>query len=235
MSDPNRELFERAVRFLEPVLDELVFAGGCATGLLITDPAAAGIRPTRDVDVIADLASYERYAELSQRLRALGLNEDTSAGAPTGRWRHDATMVDILPTEPAVLGFSNRWYRPAFHSATRTSVAGLQPRIVAPALFLATKLEAFRIRGHADIVTSSDLEDVVMIVDGRPPVVTEIAAADDQVRQFVAARIHELLEHRRFTDSLADFLPHDRASQARRPLLEKRLRAIAALQAPSAP
>jgi len=232
MSDPNRELFERAVRVLEPVLDELVFAGGCATGLLITDPAAAGIRPTRDVDVIVDLASYEMYAALSRRLRELGLQEDATAGAPIGRWRHEETIVDILPTEPAVLGFSNRWYGPAFASAARISLAGLQPRIVTPALFLASKLEAFRMRGHADIVTSSDLEDVVVIVDGRPQVVAEMAAADDQVRQFVAARIHELLEHRRFTDSLADFLPHDRASQARRPLLEKRLRAIAALQAP---
>jgi len=232
MSDPNRQLFERAVRFLEPVLDQLVFAGGCATGMLITDPAAAGIRPTRDVDVIVDLASYDQYATLALRLRALGLTEDTRAGAATGRWHHDEIIVDILPTEPAVLGFSNRWYGPALASPTRISVAGLQPRLVAPALFLATKLEAFRIRGHADIVTSSDLEDIVTIVDGRPQVVTEIAGADDRVRQFVAAQLQELLAHRRFTDSLADFLPHDRASQARRPLLEKRLRAIAALQAP---
>lgn len=229
MPDPNRELFERAVRFLEPVLDEFVFVGGCATGMLITDPAAAGIRPTRDVDVIVDLASYAMYAALSHRLRGLGLQEDTRTGAPTGRWHHEQAIVDILPTEPAVLGFSNRWYGPALSSATRISVAGLQPRLVTPALFLATKLEAFRTRGHADVVTSSDLEDVVAIVDGRPQVVTEIAEAETRVRQFVAAQLQELLGHRRFTDSLADFLPHDRASQGRRPLLEKRLRAIAAL------
>jgi hypothetical protein len=37
---------------LGPLLDELVFVGGCATGLLITDPASGGIRPTIDVDTI---------------------------------------------------------------------------------------------------------------------------------------------------------------------------------------
>jgi len=235
MSDPNRELFERVVRLLEPVLDELVFVGGCATGMMITDPAAAGIRPTRDVDAIVDVTSYEMYAALSKRLRAIGLKEDTTAGAPTGRWRHDEAIVDILPTERAVLGFSNSWYGPALASAARVSMAGLQPRMVAPVYFLAAKLEAFHVRGHADVVTSSDLEDLVLIVDGRPQLVAEIEQAERRVRQFIADDIRELMSNRRFTDSLADFLPHDRASQARRPLLERRLNAIAALSPPASP
>ena len=58
MNDPNLPLLEAAVRLLQPLLDELVFVGGCATGLLITDPAAGGIRPTKDVDTIAEVASY---------------------------------------------------------------------------------------------------------------------------------------------------------------------------------
>lgn len=57
MADPNRALFESVVRLLTPVLDELVFVGGCTTGRLITDPAAGGIRPTRDVDAIVDVTS----------------------------------------------------------------------------------------------------------------------------------------------------------------------------------
>lgn len=232
MPDPNREFFERVVRLLEPVLDELVFVGGCATGLLITDPAAAGIRPTRDVDAIVDVTSYAAYAELSKRLRATGLAEDTSAGAPTGRWRHADAMVDILPTDRSVLGFANSWHLPALASAGPVAVAGLRARIVAPEYFVAAKLEAFRVRGHGDIVTSSDLEDIASIVDGRQQLVAEIERADPKVRRFIAEEIAELMGNRRFTDSLAGFLPDDGASQARRPLLEKRLRAIAALQAP---
>lgn len=52
MADPNRPLFESVVRVLAQLLNELVFVGGCTTGLFITDPAAGGIRPTRDVAAI---------------------------------------------------------------------------------------------------------------------------------------------------------------------------------------
>jgi hypothetical protein len=48
MNDPNLHLLEAAARLLQPLLEELVFVGGCATGLLITDPAAVGIRPTKE-------------------------------------------------------------------------------------------------------------------------------------------------------------------------------------------
>jgi hypothetical protein len=53
VADPNRALFESVVHLLAPLLDELVFVGGCMTGLFITDPAAGGIRPTGDVDAMS--------------------------------------------------------------------------------------------------------------------------------------------------------------------------------------
>ena len=86
MDDPKRALFESVVRLLVPVLDELVFVGGCTTGLFITDPAASGIRPTKDVDAIVDVTSYGKYAALADKLRAIGLVEDTTEGAPLCRW-----------------------------------------------------------------------------------------------------------------------------------------------------
>jgi hypothetical protein len=65
VADPNRALFESVVSLLAPVLDDLVFIGGCTTGLFITDPAARGIRPTKDVDAIVDVTSYAKYTALS--------------------------------------------------------------------------------------------------------------------------------------------------------------------------
>src|SRR2546427_11503369 len=132
MNDPNRPLLETAVRLLQPLLDELVFVGGCATGLLITDPAAGGIRPTKDVDTIAEVASYAEYAKLSEKLRALNLKEDSREGAPTCRWRHGDLTIDVMPTDERILGFSNRWYAPAITSAQSLKVAGARIRIVTP-------------------------------------------------------------------------------------------------------
>src|SRR6187431_717685 len=151
VADPNRALFESVVRLLAPVLDEFVFVGGCTTGIFVTDPAAGGIRPTKDVDAIVDVTSYAQYAALSDRLRALGLVEDTTEGAPLCRWRQASVIVDVMPMDEGVLGFSNRWYPMAIDTAQRFNIAGHGARIVTPPLFIATKLEAFHGRGGDDV------------------------------------------------------------------------------------
>ena len=61
----NYELLLSAARLLRPLLDELVFVGGCATGLLITDEAVPAVRPTFDVDAIAEITSYVGYLNFS--------------------------------------------------------------------------------------------------------------------------------------------------------------------------
>jgi hypothetical protein len=226
VADPNRALFESVVRLLAPVLDELVFVGGCTTGLFITDPAASGIRPTKDVDAIVDVTSYSNYAALADRLRAIGLIEDTTEGAPLCRWRSGVLIVDVMPTDATVLGFSNRWYPDAIDTATTIDVAGHRIRIVTPALFIATKLEAFHGRGGEDVVASHDLEDIIAVVDGRPEIVSEVAAASSGVRDYIAAEIRALLDNRDFIEALSGFLLPDAASQSRRALLEERLRAV---------
>jgi hypothetical protein len=123
VADPNRVLFDSVVHLLAPLLDELVFVGGCTTGLFITDPAAGGIRPTRDVDAIVDVTSYAEYTALAERLRELGLHEDTTAGAPLCRWR-EGDLIVVMPTDATVLGFSNRWYPTAIDTAQTFHIAG---------------------------------------------------------------------------------------------------------------
>jgi hypothetical protein len=41
MANPNYELLVDAAKLLEPILGELVFVGGCATGLLIISAIAS--------------------------------------------------------------------------------------------------------------------------------------------------------------------------------------------------
>ena len=65
--NPNIEILTMAVDRLGPVADELVFLGGCATGLLITDPAAPLVRVTTDVDVITEVASLRDYYQLADK------------------------------------------------------------------------------------------------------------------------------------------------------------------------
>ncbi len=163
---------------------------------------------------------------ISERLRALGLAEDTTPGAPLCRWRHGPLIVDVMPTDAAVLGFSNRWYPAAIETAQTVRIAEHDVHIVTPALFVATKLEAFHGRGGDDLVASHDLEDIIVVVDGRAEIVGDVAAAADDVRAYIGAEIRALLDNRDFTEALAGFLLPDPASQARRSLLEGRLRSL---------
>ena len=68
MSDPNLPLLEDAVHKLAPFLEEILFVGGITLGLLITDNAAAPIRGTNDVDVIAEVVTYVDYIAFRKHL-----------------------------------------------------------------------------------------------------------------------------------------------------------------------
>jgi hypothetical protein len=122
MPSSNIDLLKKIARHLGPLLSEVVFVGGCTTELFITDEGAAEVRPTFDVDVIAEITSYAEYAMFSERLRALGFQEDMSKGAPLCRWLIDDLKLDVMPIEERILGFTNRWYRPAMEAANETNL-----------------------------------------------------------------------------------------------------------------
>ncbi len=52
MKDSNRAMLSAMAERLGPLLERVVFVGGCATGLLVTDKTAPPIRTTEDVDVM---------------------------------------------------------------------------------------------------------------------------------------------------------------------------------------
>ena len=230
MSKHNLELLAEAARLLKPLLGELVFVGGSTTALLITDKAAAEVRPTYDVDAIAEITSYAAYADFSERLRGCGFKEDTSKGAPICRWRQKKTILDVMPLDANILGFSNLWYKPALESSVEHELEpDLRVRVVTAVYFCATKLEAFAGRGKNDYQSSHDLEDLMAVVDGRAELVEEIRDGVGNVRAYIAAEIRKLLAVREFLDALPGYVLPDPASQARVSILLERLKKIAAL------
>ena len=106
MESPNLKLLTNAAELLKPLLDEMVFVGGCITALLMTDQAAGNVRPTYDVDAIAAIASRADYITFSERLHKLGFTEDTREDAPICRWRNGETILDVMPLDEKILGFS---------------------------------------------------------------------------------------------------------------------------------
>jgi hypothetical protein len=201
-------MLERAARLLGPVLEDLVFVGGCATGLLITDVAAGKVRPTFDVDAIVEISSYSEYATFSERLRELGLHEDVREGAPICRWRYEDLTIDVMPIDESILGFSNRWYEEAHKTAQRTELASdLSIDVITAPYFIASKFEAFRGRGKGDFFGSHDLEDLIAVVDGRDRLADEVRESSTQLREYIRVETKRLLEDRAFMDALPGLLP----------------------------
>lgn len=228
MRSENRELLVRGARQLGDLLKDVVFVGGCTTGLLITDPGAADVRTTRDVDVIVEVKSGRDYRLLENKLQSLGFRNDAHVIC---RWQHDdAITLDVMPTDAQILGFSNPWYVDAVEHSVRYELEkNLVIRVVTPPYFCATKIVAFHGRGHGDYAGSHDLEDLIAVIDGRTELLDEIAAAKQDVREYIAEEVATLVTTPAFRDALPGHLPYDRASQARAPILRHRLDQIAAL------
>lgn len=222
MADPNLPLLRDAVRKLAPFLDEIVFVGGVTLGLLITDEAAAPIRGTTDVDVIAEILTYTDYIAFSERLRLARFTEDQEL---TCRWHNGALTLDVLALNKDVLGFTNIWYKPALrHASTLTLPGGSSIRVITAPFFLATKMEAFHGRGKKDFQASHDLEDFVAVIEGRENIVDEITESPQDVRDYLAQAAKTLLAESRFIDVLPGFV----LNNERVPIIEKRLASIAA-------
>lgn len=225
--NPNAHLLLSAVQKLVPLLDQIAFVGGCVAGLLITDPGAGPVRPTVDVDAIVQVGSYAEVMALEDRLRQLGFQQPHLAGAPVCRWIHGDLALDLMPTDSPILGFSNRWYRPALENAGTAEVGGHQIRLISAPYFLATKLEAFHGRGRSDYRMSHDLEDIIAVLDGRPEIVAEVEQAATPLTQYLSGEFSAMLSNPNFLESLPGNLLPDVVSQQRIRIVLDRIRQIA--------
>ena len=224
LDDPNLPYLRIIATALGDLREQVVFVGGAVAGLLVTDPLAEGVRATRDVDAVVE-AGFAQFQRIEAQVAARGFVRDVDAGVIC-RWVHrkSGVLFDLMPVQPEVLGFSNRWYRYAVDTAVPFELGqGVSVRLASAVAFVATKLEAFANRGGGDILGSHDLEDVLNIVDGRAELVNDLATAPPEVRRAVAAEFAALLKHPDFRNALPGLI----AEPERAGLVEERLRSMA--------
>lgn len=231
--DPNLAKVELIANALGALCDELVFVGGCAAGLLMSDPAASMARVTFDVDLVAEVSALRGYHEMEAAFAKRGFTRDISPDAPICRWRYREIEVDLMPTDAGILGFANRWYQAAIAAAHRIALpSGTQIRLIAAPHFLATKFEAFADRGNADVLGSHDLEDIINVIDGRPELSAEIASAPMELRAYLGERCAALLATPHFDNYLPGLLPQDESLADRMDTVMARLQSIASHRNP---
>lgn len=196
------------------------------TGLLLTNPAAAGVRPTEDVDAIVEVttlaADHARRPLLAER----GFIQTMADNTPPFRWFWNWLQLDLVRVDAHVLGFANRWHRAGFAAAASTALGGsVGLRHLDAPHFLATKFEAYNDRGGRNIYLGHDLEDIVTVIDGRAELAEELLQAEPELRAHVVEQTRALLAH----PELPNALPGIVAQPIRAGIVLERLQRIASL------
>lgn len=183
----------------DDLLEKVVFVGGCTTALLVDDVVTLQhIRSTEDVDMIVDVLSKSEYQDLCQKLRQRGFKESVEDDVIC-RWRLGSMIVDVMPTDQEILGFSNIWYPEAVEFAKSYQLPSNRIiRVVSPTYFLATKIEAFAGRGNNDFLASQDIEDILSLIDGCSSLIADLHAANKKVKSAIAAAIQTFLNESDF-------------------------------------
>jgi len=136
-------------------------------------------------------------------------------------------IIDVMPTMPEILGFSNRWYQQAVDERIPYELpSGMTIQLVRPEYFIATKIEAFLGRGNGDFILSHDIEDIITVIDGRPELVEEIQTSNGEVRTFIEERLKSFLSESDFRNAVLGYLPTDPIGQARYQTLVDRITRI---------
>ncbi|MEN9335533.1 MAG: hypothetical protein RLZZ500_520 [Bacteroidota bacterium] len=199
----NLALVAQVAQGLQELNDEMVFIGGAVISLYTDDPAAEEIRPTVDIDMTINLANYNEWAQMQERLAALEFYPDPQ-GQSICSYQYKNIAIDIMPADDSSIGISNRWYKPGFKYLQKIALAdGTNINILPSPYFLATKLEAFNDRGKNDFYGSHDFEDIIYLIDNCTTIVDEILAADEEVLHFIKAELSTIKNHKQADEILA--------------------------------
>lgn len=220
IKDPNVAGVDLVASVLDSLMDELVLVGGCAVGLLITDMSRPPVRATGDIDLLTEVTPRSSYYEFCEELKLRGFVESDEVIC---RWKRGEIKLDVMTTDPEVLGFSNSWYEMAARQAERHVLpSGRSIRVISAPVFIATKLESFRSRGAGDYL-HHDMEDIVTVLDGRPGICEEVRLAPLELREYVADEFEAISLDQTFYDRLDWLLGGE---SHRKPIVLDRLRKI---------
>jgi hypothetical protein len=227
MLSVNITMLQTVANGLDELNKDIVFVGGAVAELYANDPAASDIRPTLDVDCVIELRTRLQHSRLEENLRTRKFVNDTSKGAPICRWVYKGILVDVMPTDENVLGFSNKWYVEGIESKiTKILPDGTEIFVFSPEYYLATKFEAHKSRGGNDLRQSHDFEDIIYILDNCTDLLDSIAKANLSVKTYLREECQSLLKNDSLTEGIESALPFGSDSD-RTEMIEDLIRDIA--------
>jgi hypothetical protein len=203
---------------------QVVFVGGSVAELYAAQPELSDIRPTIDVDCVVDIqiVTYSDYARLEEKLRKLGFANDTSNNAPICRKTYRGIIVDFMPVNPDILGFSNQWYKAGYENRIEKQIPDNTTIYIFPVeYYVATKLEALNSRGGTDIRGSHDWEDIVYVLDNCDYFLLNLQECENKaLLDYLRNQFNILLNDRNIREIIYSALPYNSETELIDKILE---------------
>ena len=198
---------------LAELKDSVVFVGRATVSLYADSPDSVDVRPTDDIDVLIEIGTYGAYVQLQDKLFQLGFSIDKTSKV-TCRYKYEGLTEDVMPTDEAVLGFTNKWYKEGFDNMEKYRLdERTEVNIFSPPYFIASKLEAFKGRGNGDGRTSQDFEDIVFVLDNRSTIWEELKSTNAELNEYLKRECKKIFENSNIEEWLSAHLEYTTAAQ----------------------
>lgn len=189
-----RRLVQVAEQLGDRLRRRVVFIGASLLPLMETEEhVLATSRATNDVDAVTATTSYGDKFELDEALRVQGFRNVTGDRSHADRWRAPNGVIFDCVSCGAHLGGTGSaddlW---VVDHAVETDLPPIVRHASAVGLLL-LKSGAYQDRGASSPITSKDLSDIVAMFATRPQLASEVAAADQNVRETLAGRCRALV------------------------------------------
>ena len=179
----NERLIKKVALALAELNDKVVYVGGAVIGFYVDDPAAEDVRPTRDIDVFLEIASYSKLTKLQEQLAAKGFFPAMEEGIIC-RFKYDDLLLDIMATEEVGWASADKWFQPGLKHLEQIQIEETKIKILNISYYLATKFNAFHDRKE-DARTIKHFEDIVYVLDNRLNLVSEIIKSPEDVKNYL--------------------------------------------------
>jgi hypothetical protein len=220
--DIHLDILKLTVKALGELADDLVFIGGSTISLYITEPEVVQVRETLDVDCIVEVSGRIEYEEVIQRLRKKGFSEDMEEKVIC-RYKKGELILDVMPTDARILRFTNKWYKPAIQNTIEASLDTKKIKIFSPAYLIASKIEAFKGRGKGSFLSSTDIEDIVTLFDGRSEIAKDLLFAPTDVQKELKKELSAWVKNSDFLDAMEGHIADRQNTAGRKKIILQRI------------
>ena len=145
--DINIAAVKKIAQALSDLNNNVAYVGGAVVSIYADDPAADEVRPTKDVDITLEIASFAELVKIQEQLAEKGIYPATEEKVMC-RFDCNGVLLDVMATKEVGWAQANEWFEPGFkHLESHMLDENLTIKILSIAFFLASKFTAYHDRG----------------------------------------------------------------------------------------